>query len=240
MQPADYGRLFDQFQANISRQDCGKYCAPLNDGEPVCCTTGHAIPIVDKTEYALLKTRTDLWHPFKPRNASDREVLSDMHKTCMAIECKGVRHCERDNRTLACRAFPFYPYITREDEVVGLATYWTFEDRCWLMSNFQVVERTFVKEFIAAFALVFEKDPLERKTMRNHSANHRRQFTRQNRIIPLIGKDGGFLKVMPRSGEIRPAKITEFQKIGPYKSERAYAKAVKEAGGTLPDAPVIV
>jgi hypothetical protein len=46
---------------------------------------------------------------------------------------------------------------------------------------------------------------------------------------------------MPRSGEIRPAKITEFKKIGPYRSEKAYQRAVKEAGGTVsPEHPVMV
>jgi hypothetical protein len=232
MQPADYAELFDNFTANISRYDCGKFCAPLNGGQPVCCTTDHAIPIVDKTEFALLKSRTDLWRRYVVKDAQARRLLSDLHKTTCAIECKGAAFCERHNRTLACRTFPFYPYITRDDEIIGLATYWTFEDRCWLMSNFQVVERTFIKEFIAAFEYVFARDDVERETMRSNSAHHRRQFTRQNRIIPLIGKNGGFFKVMPRSGEIRPARIEEFRKIGPYRSDRAYQKAVKEAEGT--------
>jgi hypothetical protein len=232
MQPADYAVLFDKFTANISRYDCGKYCAALNGGQPVCCTTDHAIPIVDKTEFALLKSRTDLWFPYVVKDAQARKLLSDLHKTTCAIECKGAAFCERENRTLACRTFPFYPYITRENEVIGLATYWTFEDRCWLMSNFQVVERKFVKQFIEAFQYVFDRDDLEWESMRNNSAHHRRQFTKQNRIIPLIGKDGGFFKVMPRSGEVRPARIEEFKKIGPYRSDRAYAKAVKEAQGT--------
>jgi len=240
MQPADYAKLYERFQASVSRYDCGKYCAPLNDGQPVCCTTKHAIPIVDKTEYELLKSRTDLWFPFKITNASDRELLSDLHKDCMAVECKGARHCERDNRSFACRAFPFYPYLTREDELIGLATYWTFEDRCWLMSNFQVVERDFIKEFIIAYEMVFAKDPHERKVMRQQSANHRRQFTRQNRVIPLIGRDGGFFKVMPRTAEIRPAKLTDYKKVGPYKSDAAYRRAVKEAGGTVTESTVMI
>ena len=240
MQPADYGRLFDEFQANISRHDCGKFCAPLNNGEPVCCTTGHAIPIVDKTEYQMLKSRTDLWHPFKAMDASARAVVADMHKSCMAVVCKGAAFCERDNRTLACRSFPFYPYMTKEDELVGLATYWIFEDRCWLMSNMQVVEREFIREFVAAYETVFSKDAQERKVMREQSAHHRRRFTRLGRIIPLIGRDGGFFKVMPGTAEIRPAKIADYQKIGPYRSERAYARAVKEAGGTLPEQTVMV
>ena len=240
MQPQDYAVLYDRFKASVSRYDCGKYCAPLNNGEPVCCTTGHAIPIMDKTEFRLLRTRSDLWHKFKVTNASDRELLSDMHKTCMAAECKGARHCERDNRSFACRAFPFYPYITREDKVVGLATYWTFEDRCWLMSNMQVVEQDFIEEFIIAYEMVFAKDTYERKVMRDQSANHRRQFSRLGRIIPLIGREGGFFKVMPYTGEIRPAKITEFKKQGPFGSERAYKKAVKEAGGTPIEATPLV
>ena len=123
MLPQDYAVLYDRFKASVSRYDCGKYCAPLNNGEPVCCTTGHAIPIMDKTEFKLLETRTDLWHKFKITNAADRELLSDMHKSCMAAECKGVRHCERDNRSFACRAFPFYPYITREDKLAMVGRY---------------------------------------------------------------------------------------------------------------------
>ena len=39
MQPQDYAVLYDRFKASVSRYDCGKYCAPLNNGEPVCCTT---------------------------------------------------------------------------------------------------------------------------------------------------------------------------------------------------------
>jgi hypothetical protein len=240
MQPADYAALFADFTANISKYDCGKYCAALNGGQPVCCTTEHAIPIVDKTEFALLKSRTDLWSPYVIKDAQARKLLSDLHKTTCAIECKGAAFCERENRTLACRTFPFYPYITRQNEVIGLATYWTFEDRCWLMSNFQVVERQFVKQFIEAFQYVFDRDELEWESMRNNSAHHRRQFSKQDRIIPLIGKDGGFFKVMPRSGEIRPAKIEEFKKIGPYRSDRAYQKAVKEAQGTAIVATVMV
>ncbi len=93
MQPADYAEVFDQFTANISRYDCGKYCAALNGGQPVCCTTDHAIPIVDKTEFALLKTRSDLWRPYVIKDAQARKLLSDLHKTTCAIECAGADIC---------------------------------------------------------------------------------------------------------------------------------------------------
>lgn len=98
----------------------------------------------------------------------------------------------------------------------------------------QVVERDFVREFIAAYEYVFVRDEEERDAMKRHSANHRRIATRNNQPILLIGREGGYLKVMPRTAEVRPATIKDMVKTGPYKNPRAYAKAVKEAGGEMP------
>jgi hypothetical protein len=63
----------------------------------------------------------------------------------------------------------------------------------------------------------------------------RRVFSRQKRIIPLIGRDGGFFKVLPKSGRIVPADPRRFPKHGPYRSARAFAKAVKEAEAAAED-----
>ena len=234
MQPANFKTVYDRFQASVSRFDCGRFCAPLNNGQPVCCDTSHAIPIVDKPEFELLNSRTDLWHRYRPQDATARKIVSELHKDCLAIECKGARQCERDNRTIACRAFPFYPYFDRHSELLGLATYWIFADRCWLISNMQVVERSFVREFIAAYEYVFIRDTEEKDAMRRHSASHRRVATRRNQPILLIGREGGFVKVMPRSAEVRTASIKDMVKTGPYRNPRAYARAVKEMGGEMP------
>ena len=131
----------------------------------------------------------------------------------------------------SCRAFPFYPYITREGDFVGLGTYWTYEDRCWLMSNMRVVEREFVQEFVSAYEYIFTRDPEEYATMKAHSAAHRRVFSRRGQPIPLIGREGGFLQVLPRSGRILPLPASRLPKFGAYVSRGAYAKAIRAAGG---------
>ncbi len=231
----DFRRIYDRFTAVISRHNCGNWCAPLNNGEPVCCTTKQAIPIVQKNEYKLLQERTDMWSRFKPYDKTSRQIVKDLHKDCMAIECRGARHCERDNRTIACRAFPFFPYLTRGGDFVGLGYYWTFEDRCWMISHLELVERDFIREFVAAYESLFESDAGEYEAYKNYSATARRTFSRFKRPIPLIGREGGFYKIMPKSGEMRPAPRSEITAHGPYKSERAYRSAVKDAGGTLPD-----
>lgn len=231
--PEDFAEIYRRFGASIAaRHDCGRYCAPLNGGEPVCCTTGHAIPIVQKAEWKLLKSRTDLWSKFKPFDKTSREIVEDLHPSCKAIECKGAAFCERDNRTLACRAFPFFPYFTREGELVGLGYYWSFEDRCWVLSNLACVDKAFVDEFIAAYELLFEKDEDERDAFVDESASMRRVFSRRGAPLPLIGRDGKLYKILPRTkGRIIPATPRDFKPHGAYKSPRAYARAVKAEGG---------
>jgi hypothetical protein len=64
-----YARIYDNFRTSISRYDCGQHCAKHNNGEPVCCTTRHAVPIVDKTELELLRSRTNIWTVYEPTDA---------------------------------------------------------------------------------------------------------------------------------------------------------------------------
>jgi hypothetical protein len=74
--------------------------------------------------------------------------------------------------------------------------------------------------------------------MKSHSATMRRVFTRQGKIIPVIHRDGGYFKIKPgNDGTLTPCTPADFKKFGPYKSEAAYVKAVKEAGGTLGPVP---
>jgi len=212
----EYESIYAGFEAAISRYDCGQYCAPHNGGEPVCCSTKNAIPIATIEEWKFLKSRTDLWRLYQPRTADERKIKEELPSNCRTLECKGAAFCERGNRTLSCRSFPFFPYITKGYEFMGLAYYWHFEDRCWVINNLQIVEREFINEFVSTFELLFRRVPGELEVFRDHSASMRRVFSRQGRTIPLIGRDYHYYEVLPGTGEIRPAKVEEFQKYGPY------------------------
>ncbi|HLT78835.1 MAG TPA: hypothetical protein VKZ87_15740 [Ferrovibrio sp.] len=236
--PQDFASLYEQYNANLAFVDCGRKCAPLNKGNPICCDTENAIPVVDKAEFELLKSRTDLWFRYKPNDAASRKIVKELTSSACAIECKGAAFCERDNRTIACRSFPFYPYLDKAGNFIGLTYYWDFEDRCWIISNLQVVEQKFVQQMIAAFERIFKLDPDEYQTMKDHSANMRRVFSRQGKIIPVLHRDGRYYKIKPGSnGALTPCTPAEYKKFGPYKSEAAYIRAVKAAGGTLPPPP---
>src|SRR6266852_17949 len=225
IKPQDFATLYEGFNAPVSRFDCGRKCAPLNGGEPV----------VHKVEFDLLKTRTDLWSKFKPYDYATKQIVAELTSDCMAIHCKGARHCERDNRTIACRGFPFYPYLTRERQFVGIGTYWVFEDRCWMMSNLEIVDRPFVEQFIATYEALFVKDLSEFKTYVEFSASARRVYSRWKREIPLLGRAGELLVVEPSTGTIRLGRKKDFPKAKPFTSEKEYRAAIKEAGGEVPN-----
>jgi len=233
-----YERLYERFQSPVMRFDCGRMCAPLNGGQPVCCTTDNAVPVVGKSEWKLLKKRTDLWHKYKPTDAAGREIVDSLDKSCLAIECKGARFCERDNRSLSCRTFPFFPYITKDRDFIGLACYWIFEDRCWVISNLHRVDQNFIDEFVRAYEYVFKKDPEEFDVFRGQSASARRVFSRWGRHIPVIARDGSWLKVLPKGGRVAKAAKRDLGRHAPYKSEKSYRRAVEEAGGKVDKAHI--
>ena len=66
---------------------------------------------------------------------------------------------------------------------------------------------------------LFAVDEDERAGMIEHSASMRRVFTRRNQPIPLVGLEGGFFAVEPRTHVIRPARVEEFLRHGPYRDE---------------------
>ena len=229
----DFEKIYQMFSASIATGlDCGKACAPLNGGVPVCCSTDNAIPIVEKTEWALLKSRSDLWRKFKAKDSVSRKIVKELpHSTC-AIECKGSAFCERDNRSLACRSFPFFPYLTKEGKLVGLTCYWAFEDRCWVISNLRVVEKEFVDEMISAYEYLFKKDKDYHEAYYRESVTMRRLFSRRNRTIQLVGRDMQYLLVLPKSqGRIIPTDHKGFVPHKTFSSNTAYKEAISLAGG---------
>jgi len=228
-----YAKIYERFTADIAQGiDCGYQCAPLNGGMPVCCSTEHAIPVVSKAEWKHLKKRTDIWKKFKPYDRHSEKIVEELDSSCKAIECSIAPVCQRDNRTLACRAFPFFPYMTKDGEIVGLSYYHLYEDRCWVISNLTVASEEFRTQMLKTYEDLFAEDEDEREAMLDHSAHMRRVFSRQGRAIPILGRGGELLKVLPKSGgKVVPAKLSDFKRHGPYKSQKAYEKAIKEAGG---------
>lgn len=211
-----YKRIFKNFTANVVPLDCGEKCRHLNGGIPVCCDVEQAVPIMDKSEFKLLRSRSDLWRKYRPPNEHGEELVESLHHDCVAAECKGAQFCERDNRSLSCRAFPFFPYITKEGDFIGMATYWTFEDRCWVISNMKKVTQEFITEFHDVYEHLFENKPDEFDVFKDYSATMRRVFSRWKRSIYIVDRDKNFHAIQPKGAGMEKVKKSQLPAFGPY------------------------
>jgi hypothetical protein len=219
----DYADLYGRFQAPIAALDCGKRCAPRNErGAPFCCDTRHAIPTAYPAEWAYLEANTDLWYLWE---SGERSVTTKLRAQApdghALIECLGHELCQREFRAVTCRAFPFFPYITREGAFIGLSYYWEYEDRCWVISNLHVVTPEFCAQFVAAYDELFARMPEERENFRHHSIVMRRTFGRRRRAVPLLHRNGGAYKITPHNGRMRRVPVETLPAFGPYKVAEA-------------------
>ncbi|OQY92688.1 MAG: hypothetical protein B6D39_04245 [Anaerolineae bacterium UTCFX2] len=213
--PSDFAALYASFDAPISAINCGERCAPHNEGgAPFCCDLRHAVPTAYQAEWEYLEQHTDLWHLWQDRSSGKSSSLAEQApEGQVLIACRGHRACQRKFRSLTCRAFPFFPYITVSGEFVGLSYYWEYQDRCWVISNLHLVDATYRTQFVTVYDALFERMPEEREVFRYFSSQMRRLFSRKHRAIPLLHRNGGYYRITPRNGRQRridPAKLPKF------------------------------
>ncbi len=216
--PAAYAALYAGFHTPLTALDCGERCAPYNEhGVPFCCDTRHAVPSAYQDEWEYLRLHSDLWHLWKGQAPHETEqLIAQSAPGQVLIECQGHRLCQRNFRAITCRSFPFFPYITRQGEFIGLSYYWEYEQRCWVISHLTTVTAQYRDEFMRAYEQIFAAHPEDKENFRYHASMMRRVFSRWKRPILLLHRHGGFYEVTPRSGEMRPLDPADLPKFGPY------------------------
>ena len=210
--------MYQAFQAPIAALDCGDRCAPYNEhGVPFCCDTRHAVPAAYEAEWVYLQANTNLWHAWQsPDPQITAELQAEAPPGVVLIECLGARLCQRGYRAMSCRSFPFFPYLDKSGEFIGLTYYWEYEDRCWVISNLQVVTDAYRREFIAAYDRLFEQLPEEKETFRQYAIRMRRSFGSRRRPIPLLHRDGRIYHLDTHTGRMIAVEYESLPKFGPY------------------------
>ena len=132
------------------------------------------------------------------------------------IECQGAAHCQRDYRSLVCRAFPFFPYMDTQGRFLGLAAYWEYEDRCWVISHLDQVSDEYRAAFVAAHERLFALKPGEKRNFAAHAEQMRTVFSAAGRSIDLLHRDGGSYRIDPETETLHPVDVRRLPKYGPY------------------------
>lgn len=173
----------------VTSFDCGTLCAPTNGGVPVCCHAETILPVLYVAELALLQRRSDLWRRHVPAG-DDGSLGQRARPGDVFAVCKGHRHCERDNRSLACRSFPFEPYLDHDDRLAGLVFAFEYASLCPLIAGAHDILPQFVAECEAMWRRLFALDADERRFYAGCSRTLRRQFGRLGAPIPVFTARG--------------------------------------------------
>ena len=224
--PKDIRALYNAFDSPIAKLDCGQKCAPHNpNGVPFCCDICHAVPAAYDSEWIYLDATTDLWNTYRGdecgasdsapagRAATDLDLPAGM----ISLACLGPDRCQRPNRILSCRAFPFFPYISSDYRFLGLACEWEFESVCWVISNLSQVTDEYRAEFIRTFdyLLATFDDIFESYSI--HSRKLRARYGSRKKRFPLLHRNGRAYLVSPISERMQRVEATRLPRFGFYK-----------------------
>jgi hypothetical protein len=222
----DFRQFYDGFNASITSIDCGMMCAPHSPNhKPFCCDTCFAVPAVYRQEWAYLEKSTDLWHVWRGDECTTAPVdmagmAAGMPKNMLLLACLGPHLCQRPYRSVSCRQFPFFPFVTSDYRFIGMAYDWEFEPTCWVISHLERVTPEYQSEAIAAHDKLFELWPDEMESYAARSEAMRFHFAALKRRIPILYRGGGLRMLSPHSQQLSKPGPRALRRFGPYAEER--------------------
>ena len=113
-------RFYRLLSVRMTDFDCGRLCAPGNDGVPYCCDGSRCVPVLFREEYEWHRRRYSFWRRMPVRTKQDRELVGRARAYNVFGSCPGPGGCRRPCRALVCRLFPFEPFVRDDGRVLGL------------------------------------------------------------------------------------------------------------------------
>ncbi|WP_367898529.1 hypothetical protein AB3N61_03905 [Leptospira sp. WS58.C1] len=174
-------------QEEVTEYNCGSLCAPSNGGIPVCCQADNALPALYKAEYEMLSKRTDLWKAYVPMTREEKKDFAVYdHRKITFCECKGVAHCERENRSISCRTFPLEPYLDTRGVLVGLVFMQEFQTKCPLTSRAKDIRQEFIDNHFLFWEKLLFRVESEYEVYTESSKAYRRKRKRTGVEFPIL------------------------------------------------------
>ena len=209
--------IYRIFPRSLSSIDCGEKCGPFNEyGVPVCCDINLIVPSAYQAEWDYLKDKTDLWQPWSSSNPIGADLGDDVQDGQVLLKCLGYTQCQRQYRTMTCRAFPFFPYLDSQGNFLGLVYFQEYREYCWIISNLSVVTSTYKADFQQVFYLLFEQYPESRESYSQYSAYLRKENAISNDKIILLDFEDNLFFLDPDSEISHQASYEDLDSYGPF------------------------
>lgn len=184
---AELQHFYDLLDESLTPYDCGKLCSPKNGGEPLCCSVENAVPMLYREEFEYVSRRSELWHRWKPKTDVDKkQKKEDETEVLIFCECKGIAHCERENRSICCRTFPLEPYLDTDGKLVGLIFMREFRNKCPLMTRMADIKQSVIDKHFEFWTLMLAKKGDELDLYKSTSRGWRISATKRGVKLPIL------------------------------------------------------
>ena len=180
-------QLYRLLSVPMTDFDCGKDCAPQNNGVPYCCDQDKVTPVLFKDEYRWHRTQRGFWRKMPVKTKSDRKLVEESCSYNVFAVCPGVQKCRRTVRSLTCRLFPFEPFLDSTGTVQGLVYQDGNNGSCSLMNKPQhVYNPLYIRNAIRVWQELVETFPEDKEMYLRESRKRTRQAARTKRPLRLF------------------------------------------------------
>jgi hypothetical protein len=214
-----FQKLYKIFSTPITEMDCGEKCGPYNDlGVPVCCDIHQLVPTAYDEEWNYLVSVTKLWKKWESSSTPDgMELLKELESGQVPLQCLGHQHCQRQFRTITCRAFPFLPYLDKIGDFCGISYYPDYQERCWVISNLSLVTLEFKDEFQKCFREIFKLYPKMKVNYRDYSEYLRELSYSGELDLVYLDFNGHVFRINPATKQPDEISYDNLQSYGPFR-----------------------
>ncbi|MBI4842901.1 MAG: TIGR04282 family arsenosugar biosynthesis glycosyltransferase [Nitrospirae bacterium] len=219
--------------------DCGKLCAPINNGVPACCDNESVVPILFQEEYKRHWHNGRFWKR-APKTKEIKKYIKEHEDYYVFSQCPGTGRCERPKRSFNCMTFPFEPHLDRDGNVAGISYMNSREIECPLMGKpKKIYNPEYISNSIKFWNELFAHYPEEKDMYMGESLKRERRAKRAGKGFKLFRDESekrrnAFI-VFVRTPEAGKVKTRLMKDLGAEKTLFAYktfvADTMKISGG---------
>ena len=181
-------RFYRLLSVRMTNFDCGKYCAPHNEGIPYCCDSKLVVPVLFRNEYRWHRRMNGtFWRKMPIKTKKERRLVEESCSYYVFSLCPGVKGCRRTLRSLCCRLFPFEPFLDKDGTVKGLVYQDGENERCPLIGKPQhIFNPVYISNSILVWQELVDIFPEEKDMYLRESRKRRCQATRRSKPLRIF------------------------------------------------------
>jgi hypothetical protein len=167
--------------------DCGKLCAPKNEGVPLCCENEFVVPILFQEEFRWHRKNSAFWKRMSPKNKTIKKFIEESATYYVFSQCPGPQNCRRTKRSMNCMTFPLEPYVNRDGDIEGLMYVNGSNSSCPLIGKpKKIFNPLYISNAIKFWKELFIAYPEEQETYMDESRKRERQAKRKQKKLRIF------------------------------------------------------